>query len=380
MSEIFAKPLAEVSTEDVLALLAGSAPEPLLWEAKGGEPNPHEIRRQCGAFANANAGGMLILGADERSGRWHLAGMTFPDGEPHRYVSDCLRDGVRPQPRFDVRALELAEGRYLVLIAVSPLQDGPCIVRGTVYERVPGATVSVKDPGRLAELYGRGRRAHSDALAAANQAMGQAIVAFPDTGFEDNDDYESWSLPDEYSGREIKSLYVAVSIATVDRGPDVNARLFRSSTRELMAQLALALSDEPPPLTPDVAQWVGQDRRVVTALSPRDDRADWAVSAFWTGAVAIGYRGLRHHGSPSALSELVISPAVEAALAVVQALAGGDIGYVRTAVVDLHQRHPVWPSPIQLSRGPVGLGPVLDFASIGRELSRAAGVDAPEPE
>lgn len=208
---MFGMPLEALTLERVQGFLEEAEPEPLLWEAKGTELKPHEIRRQCGGFANSEQGGYLILGASEGGSGWCCDGLVFPGGEPYRYVTSCLQEGVRPLPRYDVKSFRTQSDRDLAVVEIEPLEAGPAIVRGTVYERVPGATVPVKDPSRLADLFGRGRRAHERAIASAERML--SIAAAPLAGCEQDSRFE-----------EVGCLIGVLAIGAIAPGPDMASR------------------------------------------------------------------------------------------------------------------------------------------------------------
>jgi hypothetical protein len=69
---LFGVPWERLEPEQVKRLLAEGETEPLLWEAKGTELKPGEVRAQVCGFANSHDGGFLILGArwDRDESRW----------------------------------------------------------------------------------------------------------------------------------------------------------------------------------------------------------------------------------------------------------------------------------------------------------------------
>jgi predicted HTH transcriptional regulator len=183
---IFGPSLADLTLDDVQSYLDRSDDEPLLWEAKGTKPEKGEVRRQVCAFANSHEGGYLILGAERAVGddgerRWALDGMPFPD-EPRLWLTNVITDltvGVRPRPDFDVAVIDAPNG-HVAVVAVTPTSTPPGLANGTVYERLPGKTETVRDPQRLADLYARGDAAHSGARAAADQAARAVLIDWLD--------------------------------------------------------------------------------------------------------------------------------------------------------------------------------------------------------
>jgi hypothetical protein len=303
--------------------------------------------------------------------------MSFADGEPHRWVTSVLQEGVRPVPDYDVHAISVGNGRHVAVIEVSPLEAGPCIVRGTVYERVAGASVPVKDPTRLADLYSRGRAAHESARTRAQRALGQALLPFDAFEPEVADPYDAY--PDEDEPEILKSLFVVLAVAAVGQNGDPGALLFRASTRELLEKVAVILSSEPAPLVPEVRSAVAQDRRTTLAVSPRVYRPDWALSAFWDASVVVAMRAPSFSGGMGTLVDDNVLPAYRAAVEIGLAIGAEGPSYLRLSVVDPLSR--LWPEPVLIGRGPAGLTvDALDVAWLTRELNRTIGVDDPEPD
>jgi hypothetical protein len=207
---IFGSPWQDLQLEHIRSFLAGEDAEALLWEAKGTQLDPHELRKQVCGFANRHDGGYLILGATQTKSGWNLDGMDFPD-EPPIWVTNTLGDG-RPNPYpdgLDVHAWPVGEGRHVAVVWVPPIATPPCNASGTVYERVSGKTIPVREPLRLAELFARGQSAHTSAREKARQAAHSAIghgESLPDY----RHDYPQFGL----------------GLAAVAYMPDVSSRLF----------------------------------------------------------------------------------------------------------------------------------------------------------
>ena len=135
------------------------------------------MRKQVCGFANSHEGGFLMLGARWDSGdqEWRLDGVAF-EGEPILWISDVVRNSVRPRPSFDITAWAVDDGRHVAVVKIEPTPTPPCNTNGVVYERVSGATVPVREPQRLAALFKRGdlarEAAETLALTAAVQILG----------------------------------------------------------------------------------------------------------------------------------------------------------------------------------------------------------------
>jgi hypothetical protein len=363
--ELFTVPLQELTLADLEAFLGGAESEPLLWEAKGTKLDPHEVRRQVAGFANSHQGGYLILGArEDAAGGWTVDGFEFPDGEPHRTITDYVHGGLRPVPAYDVRAFDVGDGRHVAVVEVQPLDAGPCIDRGTVVERVSGSTRAVKDPARLAELFSRGERAHARAAASARSAR-QAAAA------------TAASAAPFVISRQDRSLLVVLGMATVVNAADASARLFRASTRDRICNLLDELRVPGRPYQPESRDWVGQDRRVAIAMEISYD-PDWGLVGFWDGSVGVFMSGMSSGGHLDSVVDNAIVVAYERAKALVRLLGGAGPAYLDVAVVDpgVESLEHV----VEMSRGPFDLGTSPDWAHLRRELQRAAGHDFPEPE
>jgi hypothetical protein len=343
--------------------LADAEPEPLLWEAKGTELSPHEVRRQCGGFANSEQGGFLFLGVSWTGSTWRCDGLRFPDGEPHRYVTTCLTEGVRPVPSYDVWSCAVSEDRHVAVVEVQPLQAGPAIVRGTVYERVPGATIAVKDPSRLASLFARGQRARSGARASVDRMLSVALEPLDHIEAEQDDD-DADDAP----------LFAVVAISAVTPGPDFADRLFTKATRQLLFDTARALTSTALPSPAHVEQMVAQDRRIALAVTSRPLEPDWSVTALSDGAIGVSVR-LDGAGDVDRAGEVL-----ERAWSGVARLADGLglRGDVYLGALVSHARW--WPDGARLDRGPFLLTEGPDWPAVRREVMRAAGIDVPEPE
>ncbi|MDW5593476.1 ATP-binding protein [Conexibacter stalactiti] len=375
MQQLFGVPFRQLDLTRLRRFLEEAEKEPLLWEAKGGgRPDAQEIRRQCGGFANSNEGGYLLLGVRENGHGWEIDGMSFRDNEVDRYITTCLQEGVAPIPEYDVLPIRVAENRYVAVVQVKPMHAGPCIVRGTVFERVPGATLRVQDPTRLAALFTRGRRAHDNAILTADEALRQAFVALPRKPSRSQELGDVDALNSQF-------LRASVAVSSVTPGDDISAILFRASTAEHMRRRLRRLAGDENNRMPSLVDYEGgvaQDRRFASVHPWRHHQADWALTSWWTGVVTVAYRGA-WDGSlrPEILVRDVLRPAFEAATDLVHHLGGSGPGYLRIA---LTSDGDAWPDGAQLARGPFELQPDSLDESLEREIHRTLGHDVPEPE
>jgi hypothetical protein len=153
---------------DVQAFLDREHEEGLTWEAKGVEVRPEHVRKSGSGFANA-IGGSLILGAERDDNAWRLPGVSFPGGEASTWLSNVIRE-LSPVPRYDVRVLPTEDGRLVAIVAFEAIDAPPCMDGGTVWVRVSGETVQVRDPAVLRSLFARGEGARERALELAQHA------------------------------------------------------------------------------------------------------------------------------------------------------------------------------------------------------------------
>jgi hypothetical protein len=418
MTEPFPKPLSELALEDVHAFLAGvDDEEGVTWEAKADEDKernrrtgeePGELRsttiqKAVSAFAN-QIGGTLFIGArwDKTGRKWLLPGVTVPEHEADLWLSNVI-ENVRPVPRYAVKSWRVGENDEFVVavVRVQPVDAPPCMTaQGHIYERVSGKSERVSDPALLDRLMRRGRARREEAELFARQAAGRAM------------DLPSWEPS--------WTVRLGLGLAPVGRETtDISSRLFVESFR---AALNGALVDFVPETAIGGDRMLTQDMHALTAhiggshvdtsMSFEERQAvrwsTWAYGALWTGA-AFASATL----SVSALEETnPIDGFVEPGWRSIGLLAKLLGGYgpahltfvVRTApertdnlingaaVSPAAQPHPA-PSHDRigrLARGSittiertVGVDeqPSADvLASINRELSRAAGIGAYEPE
>jgi hypothetical protein len=389
MSTIFGVPWSELRLKHVAAYLEQADDEPLLWEAKGTKLDPKEVRRQVCAFANGHEVGYLILGADRDSApdapKWRLDGVEFPD-EPRTWIAEIVGDpegGVRPRPDFDVAAWEAANG-HVAVVRVTPTSTPPCVANGTVYERLPGKTQTVRDPLILAGLFARGDEARKRAQAFANRAARTVMDAL---GGEAGSFRRPWTPIDQAADKDTTAddaahVRFAVGVAATGTAPNVAGRLFRD---EFATEIWTQLRDRPtglpvnfgrPPDPVDVSQealtWRHELHGHVDSIT--------VVRAAWDGSAAVGQKLATEDVYPDSLAEQQMAPQWCLADQLVQRLGGfGDL-YITVLVEGGRFPRRKERVAIVMRRGPVLPG-VDDehVASLGRELMRALGHLAPEP-
>ena len=269
MIDIFnGKRLQELELVDVRSLLDDAQAEPLHWEAKGIEVKPGEVRKQICGFANSHDGGYLILGTDVRNDEWVFDGVAFPDNDPPAWVSS-VAEGVQPYSEgLDTRPILLDGRRMLAVVWVPPTPTPPCNAHGTVYERVSGRTVSVREPLRLAQLFARGDGAHARAQELARRAAADAL----ELGAAE-------SPPSD-------DLQFGLGLCATSYAPNISSRLFSPGFWDTVA--AASPLPQPGPLRPQGVRCEHRQDAVIGRV-PRHWEGDprWYMRATWNGSVAV---------------------------------------------------------------------------------------------
>lgn len=215
-----------------------------------------------------------------------------------------------------------------------------CLANGTVYERLPGKSQTVRDPLRLASLFSRGDTARKEAQARADRAAftvlndwldGAAGEFRPRWGPVAGDVGELHSETDDSF-----PIRFSVGIATTGNPPHISSRLFREDFAiEVWNELRDRPTQLPPGLAgegPDAIGWA-QDaltwRREVSLLTP----SITIIRAAWDGSVGVGLKRAAEDVIPRYLAESGIAPEWRHAEDLAQRLGGfGDV-YVTVVVV-----------------------------------------------
>lgn len=371
MNSIFSVPWGEVELGHLRGFLASAGDEGLTWEAKGEErPRPETVRRAVCGFANA-IGGYLIIGAERVEAVWSAPGVDFEGAEPPVWLDQVIRDGLRPVPRFDVRAWETDAGRHVAVVRVEPVAVPPCMTAGgEIYERVSGRTVKVIDPAGLAALFDRGRNALDQAKAAAVQEAERVGVS--DFG-------------------DIPFLTAGLGLASTGKAEDISARLF---TEDFAHFLAGRIADLP---SGGVGTDISVEQEAVTAATPGSPPR-LAGRAAWNGGVAVL---LAIHNPEEERNRRMFTDdfsermrhAADAAMVVRDALGGYGRTHVALCVAARHfflttladgarYRIPGQGGLLKIQRWTDDDGIVSDGLIDGmvRELLRASGAEAWEPD
>ncbi len=347
----------------VEAFLADVDSEPLAWEAKEAW-DKRSIRKAVCGFANSHDGGYLLVGVKERE-PWEIVGVETPTADPPSDVTDVLRDGgVEPYPDgLDAAPFAVGQGRHLLVVHVPPVATPPCNTRGTVYERVSGKTPPVTDPARLAALFARGDNAK--VLARAGAGFAARVLLRHQTG----------------------TPQFGLGLAAVGYAPDIASRLFTPRFESVIRnQIAGALMPDRQTFgEPTIHRSVGQDHLRFTA--PSLHSKGWAIDARanWDGSVGVHWSQDVDRMNIESTVDRPLRAALEIARTVLAALKPSGVRYLTVAPAG-GQVFPMYLG--DSNRGPnVERGPLADpsdddslLESIRRELERASGVMAFEPE
>lgn len=379
--DLFGAAWQDLCLSDVQAFMADAPAEGLLWEAKGTELRKDSLRSHACAFANSAQGGFLILGASEKKGRhvdpaqrWNFEGFEFPgDDGPTTWITQVLRDALRPVPAIDVRVFDVSEGRHVAVVWVPPVDVPPCLYDGTVLERVPGSSVTVKDPQRLQDLYLAGQRAHERASSAA---YGTAKMLFGDAKLE--------GLGVD---RQESSAGFSLAVCPLTRAGNPDTEIHRVRFAQEFAAHAgpLLVEGQQASRAPDLGQtqesvsWVGRSWT---------GRFEWRGVAVRDGSVGLAYRRFAEAAEPAVLAE-PICRAWETAHAVAERLDGKGDHYMVLLLGGEPYTSGIMTLGPSVNALVVRRGPVLVPAREGseqaqhllREVTRCAGREfAWEPE
>jgi len=384
VESIFGVPWDDLTPEAVEAFLADAGDEPLTWEAKGTlRPRPQSVRKHVCAFANANDGGFYIIGArrEGKSGPWRLDGVDFEGIEPAQWLSNVIRNGLRPIPHYDVWSPPAEEAKRLAIVKVDAVAEPPCMTTGgDVFVRVSGESVPVEDPATLRRLFDRG-----EARIAATEAEALRAVDL------------------DPANRQVVDgpfLSIGLAYAPTGRADDVAGRLFGRAYGETLLETTRRLP--PSPVfdshgANEASLWY-QPTQSGLAVMHREGFQRWIVRASWDGAVAARLLAISPRpGTQEQLeAEVVFGAAVRPAAEGVQHLVASLGGYGRAHVAlqvfgrqfDLNHLHrhagpiPHWAEPVTIRAWTDADGrlPHRELSRMRRELIRASGGMVFEPD
>lgn len=207
-------------------------------------------------------------GRDGKTGLWNLDPVDFLGTEPTTWLSDVIRNGLRPLPRWDVKSWK-RNGTHVAVVMVDPVAEPPCMTTaGEVFVRVSGESVPVEDPAMLRRLIERGETR-------ASQAEAEGLRAINASG------------ADPGSGATFLGLRLA--FAPTGRAEDITAVLFDKPFHEAMEQAARTLPSEPLFPYPGHSSFGTDASQDALSLSERTkgNRQRWTIRAAWDGSVAL---------------------------------------------------------------------------------------------
>jgi Putative DNA-binding domain len=369
---LLGSPLHQLTVQHLQSFLENAESEPLLWEAKSGA-DKKPIRKAICGFANGEQPGYLIIGAVETDGGWELPGAEFPGDDPPVWISEVIRTELKPRPLIDVRSMKVALGRRVAVIEIPPVAIPPCMAQGTVFERISGATVPVEDPGRLSDLYRRGKNAEERAAAAAlNAAIG--VIEDPDA-----------------PGAGSNWPRVALAVSATGHPPDISSRLFSESFETSMVEIVKRELIPPTPGAPENyglklnTSFEQSNRRVnCEDLLGHGHPCYWHVRVIWDGTVVICGAWDIDSVQARHISEELINIAWTTASKILAELGGYGPTHMELQIhggavlIGAPQGNPM--PRIQIGRGPLEFAPDERlFSSVERELRRSTGEFVYEP-
>ncbi len=362
---VFGPAWTDLTLAHLQAFLDEAPSEPLLWECKR-ELQAKSLRKAVCGFANGHDTGYLIIGAHEHGGAWALDGAAFPTGDPPTDITNLLiHDAVMPYPDgLDVQSFPVgSEGTHIAVVQIPPSQTPPCITAGTVYERVSGQTLPVKDPARLAALFARGDGARQAGVEKAEQIAARV---------------------GKLAGGEQQNVRFALGLGAPGYPLDLTPRLFVPSfSTSAQERIAAVMSGWPPGGLgePRIFPTVTQHELVFRVESvDRDRYEDWMICVARHGVVGVHWTKGVQRSSVTSLVQPPDSPVEQAWRYAHETLT--DLGVKSPRYLHLTVGVPL-PAPAFVARGGV-FGPTeAGLASIERELRRAGGEmileDEPEP-
>lgn len=317
---VFGPDWDELSFDAVKAFLSDAPAEPLEWEAKE-DWNPGAIRAAVCGFANSHDGGYLLLGVGGREdGTWKIVGIEAPDSP--NAVSDLIANGgVTPYPEgLDSHPFPVADGRYLVVIRVPPVSTPPCLTKGTVFERLSGKTVTVKDASRLASLFERGDAARDAARAKAERLTSRATELA--------------------GGRRDQEMTLA--LGAPGRVLDLTADLFSPEFHQFAYQQiqALLFTGLPPVFPPQIDPSMTQFELVYAVASRDKLDGDWLVCVTRDGAAAVNWKPQHGNATVPTLVSDHESPVAKAWLFAAAMLDRLGLGGSRSLAMQARLAHP----------------------------------------
>ncbi len=370
---------ADLTFERLQRFLASAAREDTGMEAKGTEVHPDTLRRQVCAFANRPQGGYLLLGVSEGAGGFVADGFALPGRgtEPSVWVDSVVRDGghLQPVPDVETRSWPVGGDRVVAAVRVTPVPVPPCVLRGAVWWRADGRSVTVTDVSRLRELFVAGRGVMDRAQADARQTAEYV--------------WELGAGPGKRKGRQLGG---AIGLATTGRAADVDRRIHDAGyQREIERLLEEKILRRDGHAIEQEREWEARayTRGGVIRHAVERDATVW-VRSDTSGAVGVSFRERVEDGTIDELMAWWILGAWHMALACHYRLGGSGDYYVSLRLDGNGLKDVARPVElIEIARGPIALPRLGEaawrdywrlrllaaeqIASVRRETLRAVG-------
>jgi hypothetical protein len=236
------------------------------------------------------------------------------------------------------------------------------MTNGTVFERVPGKTMTVRDPLRLAALFARGDNARREAELRANRAA----LALHES---------NW---DGY-GTKAKIVHSTVAVGPTGRAGNVTRLLFRHEFAEHLSACIIAALGKG-----DIsrAEILWSQSALTCRFTTTGGHSKMVARVSWDGTAAVHLELDPAFVSVDSLGQDWVTPAWRLADELVSHLGGyGDFFLVMLFYGGPFRPYAPRPKhPVRVQRGPFAPGVGIDDAAdVEREIVRTLGKAAPEP-
>ena len=155
---MIAKQLADITEDDIRALIANAVPEGKTIEYKRELPgnsdgDKKEFLADVSSFANTS-GGDLVFGVDEAQGiPSDVVGLHMADRDQEiRRVDSIIGTGLEPRVRYESRVITFRDGKLVLIIRTDRSWSGPHRVVFKSHDKFYGRTSAGKYPLDVSEL------------------------------------------------------------------------------------------------------------------------------------------------------------------------------------------------------------------------------------
>ncbi len=172
--DVFTAPIDSIAASDVAQYVSSlTNGEGYTFEVKADGPagtgrlGADAVAKAVCSFANGRLVGVLVVGAaeDKTAGTVTMRGLNTPPRGPLKdWLDSAIRNTVRPQPHYEIRAIRAATTHGPVaLVRVSPQPLGPTLAKGRIYVRTATGSVPLEDPSEVARLFREAEQARARA-------------------------------------------------------------------------------------------------------------------------------------------------------------------------------------------------------------------------